>query len=390
MACHEFLQKSVDKARDFDATRSFLNHDASLFYYVEICFRLRRSFILTKNTTSRVILTSFLCGSIMMPTKSAWALPSGQQVASGTATFTSSGGTLTVKQNTAKLIANGKSFSTGSAETTRFIQPSSQSAALNRVTGGAQSLIAGQVLANGQVILVNPAGIVVGPGGLVKVGSFVARTQDLSNADFLNGGNDSYLGTSQSTIQASEPSTPAAAPGKLGFGILAEGGTGSGGTANVLAQGLVELQPRAFISVRSQNTPFLKVLNSGGTIRIGGGAGGKEKSYVNAKSTLVGAGGSYAEAWIGHGFGDLGDIGHLGQNSTIRLIATTSFRVETTASSFMAKAIIGTDQDGVGFDQLGPIKGSVAPNRRLLFDLSSHVIFDPQGNSSLAYVSDGL
>jgi filamentous hemagglutinin family protein len=49
--------------------------------------------------------------------------------------------------------------------------------------------IYGTLSSNGRVWLVNPAGIMVGPGGKVDVAAFVASTLNISNADFLAGRN---------------------------------------------------------------------------------------------------------------------------------------------------------------------------------------------------------
>jgi hypothetical protein len=58
---------------------------------------------------------------------------------------------------------------------------------LNRVLANDPSVIYGTLSSNGKVWLVNPAGIMVGAGGLVDVAGFVASTLNISNADFLAG-----------------------------------------------------------------------------------------------------------------------------------------------------------------------------------------------------------
>jgi large exoprotein involved in heme utilization and adhesion len=55
------------------------------------------------------------------------------------------------------------------------------------VTGALPSRIDGALSANGQVFLVNPSGIVVGPGGRVDAAGFVASTLDIDEADFMAG-----------------------------------------------------------------------------------------------------------------------------------------------------------------------------------------------------------
>ena len=62
------------------------------------------------------------------------ANPTGGTVSSGSATFASSGNTLTIT-NSANAILNWQSFSIGVNEITRFLQSSGSSAVLNRVVG---------------------------------------------------------------------------------------------------------------------------------------------------------------------------------------------------------------------------------------------------------------
>lgn len=114
----------------------------------------------------------------------AFALPTGGQVTSGSATFSQTGNTLTIT-NTSGSIINWQSFSIGSGEVTRFIQPSTSSSVLNRVITNDPSIILGQLQSNGQVFLINPAGILVGSGARIDVGNFVASSLQMSDADFL-------------------------------------------------------------------------------------------------------------------------------------------------------------------------------------------------------------
>jgi len=115
------------------------------------------------------------------------ANPTSGQVASGSATITTVPGTVTINQASNIAIINWQSFSIGAGELTKFVQPSSCSAALNRVMGGQTSVIDGTLSANGEVFLINGNGIVVGPGGVVNTNSFLASTRDITDNDFLNG-----------------------------------------------------------------------------------------------------------------------------------------------------------------------------------------------------------
>ncbi len=77
------------------------------------------------------------------------------------------------------------SFSIGSAARVNIVQPNAQSVLINRVVGpstAGASEIYGALNANGRVFLVNPAGVVFGPGAQVNVGSLVATSLDLTSA----------------------------------------------------------------------------------------------------------------------------------------------------------------------------------------------------------------
>lgn len=116
----------------------------------------------------------------------ALALPVAPTVAHGSASFSQSGSTLTVT-NTPNAIINWGSFSIGQNELTQFIQQSSASAVLNRVTGQSPSQILGQLQSNGRVFLINPNGIVFGQGARIDTAALIASTLKLSDADFLAG-----------------------------------------------------------------------------------------------------------------------------------------------------------------------------------------------------------
>src|SRR5690606_16763962 len=130
----------------------------------------------------------------------AQAHPSGGQVVAGQAGISVNGSTLTVKQLSNRAIIHWQDFSVPAGTTTRFVQPSASSAALNRVLGGNPSAIHGTLRANGQVYLINPKGILVGPSGVVDAGGFLASTLDVSDADFLSGGDLRFQGHSDASV----------------------------------------------------------------------------------------------------------------------------------------------------------------------------------------------
>ncbi len=68
---------------------------------------------------------------------------------------------------------------------------------LNRVLGNVPSVLDGSLTATGSLYLVNAAGVVVGNNGRIATGgSFIASTQDVSNADFMAGKSMTFKGGS--------------------------------------------------------------------------------------------------------------------------------------------------------------------------------------------------
>lgn len=119
----------------------------------------------------------------------ALANPVGAQVVGGKATVQGQGTpSVTVTQSTDKAIINWQSFNIGAGEATRFVQPGASSIALNRVTGNlGPSQLYGSLTANGRIFLVNPDGILVGPGARIDTAGFLATTHDIRNDDFMAG-----------------------------------------------------------------------------------------------------------------------------------------------------------------------------------------------------------
>src|SRR5215212_2906397 len=116
-----------------------------------------------------------------------WANPTGPQVVSGSAQIQGLGTANLKVTNSSGAIINWQGFSIPGASITQFAQQSSSSTVLNRVVGADISQIQGQLLSNGRVFLINPAGILIGGGAVIDTGGFVASTLNMSNADFLAG-----------------------------------------------------------------------------------------------------------------------------------------------------------------------------------------------------------
>jgi filamentous hemagglutinin family protein len=143
-----------------------------------------------------------LCASLSLASGATYAggaLPAGGQYVAGQGAITSSSNGLTVNQTGSHGIIDWQSFSIGSGNTVFF--NNGNGATLNRVTGGNLSQIDGMLSSTGSVYLINPNGVVIGPGGkVVTSGSFIASTRDLSNDAFLSGGTYQFAGIANGNV----------------------------------------------------------------------------------------------------------------------------------------------------------------------------------------------
>ena len=128
-----------------------------------------------------------LAGPPVVAVPASNALPIGAQVAAGSASIAQTANRMDVTQSTQKAILNWQSFNIGSAAQVNFAQPNASAVALNRVLSSDPSAIYGKLTANGQVFLVNQAGVLFGAGSRVDVGAMVASTLDVRDADFMAG-----------------------------------------------------------------------------------------------------------------------------------------------------------------------------------------------------------
>jgi len=140
-----------------------------------------------------VSLAAAVCAVCAATAAPAWAqvapgaLPAGWNVTAGNVSFMQTGSTLNILQTTPQALVNFATFNVGAAALVDIRQPGATSALLARTTGGDPSQIYGQIKANGALWLINPAGIMVGAGARIDVGSFIASTLNVSDSDFLAG-----------------------------------------------------------------------------------------------------------------------------------------------------------------------------------------------------------
>ena len=81
-----------------------------------------------------------------------YALPKGGIISTGAGSIESSGSSITVTQTTDKIVINWESFSVGNNESVIFLQPGSNSSALNNILGNSRTVVEGNLAANGQIV----------------------------------------------------------------------------------------------------------------------------------------------------------------------------------------------------------------------------------------------
>ncbi|NRA81923.1 MAG: filamentous hemagglutinin N-terminal domain-containing protein, partial [Pseudoalteromonas sp.] len=114
--------------------------------------------------------------------------PKGGVVVDGSGDISKLDATTTIINQTSQHMAiNWDSYNVASNERVQYIQPNSQSVSLNNILSSNGSVIAGNIDANGKVILVNPNGIVFTQSANINVGSLVASGLSITPDDFING-----------------------------------------------------------------------------------------------------------------------------------------------------------------------------------------------------------
>ncbi len=133
--------------------------------------------------------TTALMAALFVPATKALADPTGGTVTSGSAAITSSGPLTTITQSTDRAIIRWDTFDIDASEHVQFLQPGSSSITINRIRDTKPSNIQGKISANGNIVLINPNGLIFGASSVVDVGGLVATTSDIEDDNaFMNGG----------------------------------------------------------------------------------------------------------------------------------------------------------------------------------------------------------
>lgn len=114
--------------------------------------------------------------------------PQGGTVVMGGAGISAQGNQTLINQTSDRALIDWRSFDIGAGQSVAVTQPGVGSLLINRVIGhGTGTRIDGSLTANGQVVVIDKAGIVMGRGARIDAGAFLATTADIDNADFAAG-----------------------------------------------------------------------------------------------------------------------------------------------------------------------------------------------------------
>lgn len=227
------------------------------------------------------------------------AMPVGPTVVNGQVTFSYQGKVFSIT-NSPNAIINWAGFSIRQGELVRFIQQSSNSSVLNRITGQDPSRIMGALQSNGRVYLINPNGIVFGRNAQVNVNGLIASTLDITNQDFINRKNKFVAGPQAGNV-ANYGAITTPSGGQV---LLIAPSVGNNGIITS-PQGEIVLAAGRSVQLADSGNPDMHVvvsapvdqaLNLGEVIAQGGkvgiyGALINQRGTINANSAIVGKNG---------------------------------------------------------------------------------------------------
>ena len=128
----------------------------------------------------RIFFSIWIGLSFFLRSLGVWANPAFDRAESGNITVNENGPVYDIYSSN-RAIGAFQSFSNVAGETINSIQASADHTALFRVTGADPSTLFGNLNANSRIFLVNPNGILFGPGSQVNAPGLVASTLALSN-----------------------------------------------------------------------------------------------------------------------------------------------------------------------------------------------------------------
>jgi filamentous hemagglutinin family protein len=209
------------------------------------------------------------------------ALPTGGSVQAGQASITQSQNTLNVNQTSQRAVVGWNTFNVGKDATVNFNQPNANASTLNIVNGATKSMIDGAVNANGQVIFVNPNGVVFGKNAEVNVGGLVATTMNVDPNAYMAGsdtqtyrgnGSGKVVNKGRITVNDVKGYVALMAPEVVNEGVITA--TLSGKNAVALVSGeqvTIQIQDRQMLSISVDASAIKSLIQNKRLIQVEGG-----------------------------------------------------------------------------------------------------------------------
>ena len=117
-----------------------------------------------------------------------FALPEDQNTVAGSVSVEQTDeNTLRIDQHSSHAISEWSSFNIDAHESVNIFQPSQSSILLNRILSEDPTQILGNLNANGQVWLMDGAGVMFGEDATINVGGLLVTTADIENEQFMQG-----------------------------------------------------------------------------------------------------------------------------------------------------------------------------------------------------------
>ncbi|MFN0184156.1 MAG: filamentous hemagglutinin N-terminal domain-containing protein, partial [Aquabacterium sp.] len=173
---------------------------------------------------------------------------------------------MVVSQQSSRAIINWDSFNVAAGHQVRFDQPDKGST-LNRIWDADPSVIAGQIRANGEVLLQNTNGLILGPTARVDTGRFVATALRVAEDAYLKG---------LRGITDGSPALQANADERHGFVSIERGAevrAAAGGDVLVFA-------PRVINAGRIETPDGQTVLGAGQTVYLSASADPAQRGLI--------------------------------------------------------------------------------------------------------------
>lgn len=173
----------------------------------------------------KLLLSALVAGPLAILPAPLWALPSTlpANLTTSSTSITYSGvldgiaaGALNITAPD-KSILTWQTFNVGALDTINYVLPGQTASVLNNVTGGL-STIAGKLESNGNVYLLNPAGIVISQTAQINTGGFYASTVAEPSSFFTTTGTLNFTGSATTDVVVQSDGSAVASIQALGTG----------------------------------------------------------------------------------------------------------------------------------------------------------------------------